>query len=68
MLSQAMALVTGPWLLNDNFLCFRIRKRTLLQVLHNAYSENKAVERYLSPESGSNTTIVLPSFSGRFAS
>ena len=28
------------------------------------YSEKTGVERYLSPVSGSNTTIVLPSFSG----
>ena len=26
------------------------------------------VDKYLSPVSGSNTTIVFPSFSGRFAS
>jgi len=25
------------------------------------------VDKYLSPESGSNTTIVFPAFSGRFA-
>lgn len=28
------------------------------------YSLNNAVDRYLSPESGSNTTIFLPLFSG----
>lgn len=39
------------------FLC-----RTFYQSL------KSAVERYLSPESGSNTTIVLPAFSGLFAS
>ena len=32
------------------------------------YSENIAVERYLSPVSGRRATIVLPLFSGRFAS
>ena len=31
------------------------------------YSANKSVDRYLSPESGSNTTIFLPDFSGRLA-
>ena len=31
------------------------------------YSENMVVERYRSPESGSSTAMVLPSFSGRFA-
>ena len=29
---------------------------------------NNGVERYLSPESGKSATIVLPAFSGRFAS
>ena len=28
------------------------------------YSANNGVDRYLSPESGSNATIVLPLFSG----
>ena len=32
------------------------------------YSENIGVERYLSPVSGRSATIILPLFSGRFAS
>jgi hypothetical protein len=31
------------------------------------YSVNNGVDKYLSPVSGNRTTIVLPSFSGRFA-
>ncbi|MDF2951881.1 MAG: hypothetical protein K0S18_1464 [Anaerocolumna sp.] len=31
------------------------------------YSVNNGVDMYLSPVSGNKTTIVLPAFSGRFA-
>lgn len=40
---------------------------TTLLTIRAYYSENNGVDKYLSPVSGRRTTIVLPSFSGRFA-
>ena len=42
--------------------------RTVVQFAKSVVQSAKSgVERYLSPVSGKRTTIVLPSFSGRFA-
>ena len=45
---------------------FPVDKKKILPTTNQ--SANNAVDRYRSPVSGSTATIVLPAFSGRFAS